>query len=120
MLEGEQSWGEGNVAFNLGNADLRAPWGSIKTVVGSPNPELRVGAWLEVYICVSFDCGGYMTLCGWMASLMTRLRSEKRKHKELPLSSAHVDSGAGEAKPVQQEEDRGRGGRQKAKDLGSL
>ena len=49
--------GEGNVAFNIGNVDMGAPRGSIKSVVGSPNPELRAGAWLEVHIYVSYDCG---------------------------------------------------------------
>lgn len=48
--------GEGDVAFNPENADLRVPRGSIKAVVGSPNPELRGGASLEVHICVSCDC----------------------------------------------------------------
>lgn len=48
--------GEGDVAFNPENADLRVPRGSIKAVVGSPNPELRGGASLEAHICVSCDC----------------------------------------------------------------
>lgn len=49
--------GEGDVAFNLGNAGLEAPRGSIRTVVRSPNPELREGAWMEVHICVSYNYG---------------------------------------------------------------
>ena len=47
--------GRGGVAFNLGNAGLGAPRGSIRIMVRAPNPELRVGTWMEVHICVSYD-----------------------------------------------------------------
>ena len=55
-----------------------------------------------------------------MASLMIRLWSEKRKHKELPLSRAHIDSG--QRRPNRDSrkktEDRGEEGRPRP--LGSL